>query len=221
MLFSVAAMAQNTSIQVTVTADNTYAIYTGTDTAANTFQGSDNHWEQAETYNFNLPSDNFIYVVTYSDLQSVQGFLAQFTNQTNNSVFYSDDSQWQVTATGIGPNSQPPTLENLTDEIQKANAGQNASLGWVAPTLGPNNGAFAPWKLIQGIDTAARWTWYNSQLDTSSGNAYQQPPFSGFNHDEYLIFRIAVSAVPEPESLALAVLGLGLCGVAARKRGLA
>lgn len=224
MLIALTGTAQATPIEVTVTADNVYGIYTGTGTAASTFVGADNAWPSAETYNFNLPDDNFIYVVSYTDDAVAQGFLAQFTNHSNGNVFYSSDPQWEVTATGINKNTADPqpTLAELSTQIQLANAGTNPANGWVAPTVGPVNGA-TPWGPVAGISSAAHWTWYDSHKDTRTSTSYPVP-FAGFNHDEYLIFRIAVAAtpitpsVPEPESVALALVGLGLCGAVARKR---
>ena len=119
-----------------------------------------------------------------------------------------------MTATGInrGTNDPPPSLSELSAEIVKANAGNNPSNGWVATTVGsPNTTSTYPWGARPGIDAAARWTWYDSHKDSDPG-----APFVGFNHDEYLIFRIpaAASPTPEPSSWVIActvgTLGMGL-----------
>lgn len=216
LLFSgVALQANAIPFEVDITVDNSYALYYGTETQATNFVGSDGNWQNTESYQFDLPADNFIYVVTQSDLSVAQGFLAQFTNLSNNDRFYSNDSQWQVTATGrygFAPYSGTSgDFAELTSQLLLANAGNNPSGGWVATTAGDVNGA-SPWGLRPEIDAAARWSWYSSNGDTN-------PTSPGFNHDEYLIFRISVDAqeVPEPGSLLLMGLGLlGLC--AARKR---
>ena len=195
-LASIAAHA--TEIEVTVTADNVYGIYVGTETEAHTFVAADNDWHTAETYNFDLPFDNYIYVVCYTDDFIAQGFLAQFVNKDTGYRFYSSDSQWEVTATGInkGTGSPQPTLNELTKQITLANDGSNASLGWVNTTVGPVNGG-SPWSKVPQIDASAYWTWYDSYKDKST-NPNPPIPFKGFNHDEYLIFRIAVNASPAP-----------------------
>ena len=212
-LGNVTASAIN--IKVTMTVDNSYALYYGPQTGATTFVGSDFSWPTAETYNFNLPAGQYIYVVTASDLSVAQGFLAQIENLDNGNKFYSNDPQWQVMATGLG-SSAPYTgsaadLALLSNEIVDANGGGNASNGWVGLTSGPSNGS-APWGTIAGIDAAAKWVWYSANGDTD-------PTTPGFNHDEWLVFRIPVEASPQgvPESGST----LGLMGGVLMSLGLA
>lgn len=197
---------------VDITVDNSYALFYGTQTTATNFVGSDGNWPTVEHYQFDLPTNNYIYVVTESDLAVAQGFLAQFTNQLTNERFYSNDSQWKVTATGhrgYAPyNATPGSFAELNAQLALANAGTNPSQGWVATTAGNANGA-SPWGTLSAIDSAARWSWYDSKKDGSD------PTINGYNHSEYLIFRINVGAtsVPEPSSVflfALGLIGLGL-----------
>lgn len=202
--------------EVSITVDNSYALYYGTETEATNFVGSDGSWPTAETYNFDLPTSDFIYVVTQSDLSVAQGFLAQFTNLISGERFYSNDPQWQVTATGrygFAPyGGTASDFAELTSQLVLANAGSNPSNGWVNTTAGGANGS-APWGTIAGIDSDAHWAWYNS-------NGSSNPTLGGFNHDEYLIFRISVGAseVPEPATLLLMVLGLLGLGVTRSRR---
>ena len=205
--------AQAVNVKVAITVDNSYALYYGTVTAATNFVGNDFNWPTTEVYNLNLPPNYYLYVVTASDISGAQGFLGQFENLDTVYKFYSNDPQWQVMATGlrtdVPPNygapytSSPADFALLTKEILDANnalnpSGNNLS-SWVGTTAGPTNGS-APWGTRPSIDTAARWAW-----DRSNGDP--DPTTPGFNHNEWLVFRIPIGATPESVPGPLPVLG--------------
>lgn len=142
-------------IKVSITVDNSYALYTGDYTGATTYVGTDANWPTVETYAFDLPSSAFIYVVTASDKSVAQGFLAQFENLTTGYKFYSNDPQWQVVPTGLGGTAPysgtPGDLTLLSTQIQLANTNST----WSSFTAGGTNGS-APWGYMPGIDARSR-----------------------------------------------------------------
>ncbi|KAB2319105.1 PEP-CTERM sorting domain-containing protein [Betaproteobacteria bacterium SCN1] len=220
-----AGAANASMITVSMTVDNSYALYTGTLDGATTFIGSDGNWPTVETYHFTLSPGDYIYVVTDSDKSTAQGFLAQFNNLTDGYTFYSQDPQWQVTATGLGGaapySGSVSDIGLLTREILNANAGNNASGGWTNFTTGNSNGA-SPWGAMGGIDPDASWVWY------AGGNCNTaNPTIGGCDAGEWLVFRIAAAATPDnpvpdshgvPEPASIALFGLGMLGLAAFRR---
>ncbi len=204
------------TFDVIVTSDNAYAIYIGDlagDPNTLTLEGwavnttASQIWSTESYPSVSVPDAYYIYIAVWSDDQVIQGFLADFDNITSGGKVLSGEPQWEVTATGIDldNNDLAPTLVDLGAQIALANLGTNPSGGWVANTPSPlsngDGGIHNPLITIGNIDDDAHWMWYDSGMDGSA-----TAPFDGFNHDEYLIFRIPVTA-PEPASLGLLAIG--------------
>lgn len=218
------------SFDVLVTADNQYGLYTGTHTSANDYVGGAFNTTAAaifspESYSMTLPDNGYIYITAWSDTRVLQGLMARFDSSMG--TFYagqpmpSGQPAWEVTATGLSrANGAPPvSLSDLSEQIQLANAGLNPAGGWVTPHFGPLNthaatsgmwGGSSGGQVGGGMGPDANWTWYDSGLDPSPNAPY----VNGFDHHEYLIFRLPVN-VPSPA----AAVSLGLFGlVGARRR---
>ncbi|MDX9912779.1 MAG: hypothetical protein RBS39_13205 [Phycisphaerales bacterium] len=191
-----------------------------------------------------LPASDYMYLITWSDDAILQGAIGSFTVGTT-TVGTVPATGWQVFATGIDRDSNIPsdTLTNsavdialINQQIAIANAsagGTGTSIGWVdenglLPGGGAGTGALVfgddntggaggthPFGAINGIDSAARWMWYNED-PASIGNPFSAGPEGPDGHNEFLIFRIPVSAIPAPGSMVL-LAGGGLL-VARRRR---
>ena len=207
------AMGSQT-FNVTMTVDNCYAIYTGDQLSASSLIGSAYNTTAGmiwvtESYSLTVPDLSYVYIAAWSDDAVLQGCLADFQNITLGEQVLSGDPRWEVTSTGIDlDNGSPnPTLGTMTAQILLANAGSTPSGGWVPNTPSPLDNASGGIHggTIGGIDGTARWMWYDSGLDTSPPSL-AAIPFDGFNHQEFLIFRMPVipvdTVIPEPASFA-------------------
>ena len=186
------ATAAPVTVDVQVTADNAYAIYTGNETDIYDFHGTaENHnagdIAAPETYSFSMDDGDIIYIAAWSDNMVAQGLLAEFN--IDGTILTTGNSQWEVMATGIdlGFGSPAPTMAELTTQINLANSGMVPSGGWVNTTLGGLNDAHwgTPGSVhVPSMASTLQWAWYHKPgvtLDTFS---------SGYNHDEYLVFRL-------------------------------
>lgn len=85
-----------------------------------------------------------------------------------------------------------------------------AAVDWSKPWVGPDNHQVGPWGTIANIPKSARWTWH----DSGKQKAGKTPLEGGFNHDEFLIFRIPIRYLL-PDTLTISnVVEAGCCTVA-------
>ncbi|MFG0242049.1 MAG: hypothetical protein ACF8R9_04600 [Phycisphaerales bacterium JB054] len=212
------AAADNWTVNMTV--DNLFDAYKGTaSTTVGSAVGSGNNW--AASYNFNLTgmaASDYFYVATASDFGGAQGFLGDFTNTTQNLKFNTGSPAWEVLPVGkylqqidsTWPATWPYlTMPTQTQVDQALNWAANNSSVWLTPDTFANwdnrvTGNITTWGHNSGISPKADWIWHNS---LGSGN-----PFYGYNHDEFLIFR--VKGVPAPATAGL----FGLAALAAARR---
>ena len=216
-----------------ITVDNQYDIYFGTPTTTNFFAGGDTTWTTVEYFQAlgRLPTD-YLYVATASDYSTAQGFIGTFTNTTTNATISTGDTVWEVFPAGAysatnpyGPGLWPPSLMPTQTQVDTAIAYATANNLWVAPTANPGydndpSTPIAPYSWEWGwtfanIQPTASWIWYDSGNDTYAGT-FAPVPLIGFNHDEFLVFRVA-GAVPEPATVVVLVLG-GLAALLRRRK---
>jgi hypothetical protein len=183
---------------VKITADNNYAVYTGTaSTVTPQFTGL---WTQGiKTANITPGvGENFLYIAAWDDGNTFQGLLA--TVSAGIGYVTTGSNLWRVCATNT-PVTTAPTPANLAARIVAC----NKSSGWRPTSNGPadGNAGLSPFFLWgnQAIDDSAAWIWHDNPKAPcpNTGN----PPFLQGSCDpgEYLIFRISLKSVaqcPEP-----------------------
>lgn len=217
-----AVLADNWTIHMTV--DNQYDAYFGGPTATSLVVGGDTDWTTTETYNVTGagPTD-YLYVSTASDHSVAQGFLGEFINTTQGATILTGSGFWEVFPAGrylkmidaSWPSVWPASVMPTQSEVDQAIAYATANSLWETPDSAPgyvNNLSPLPWGTRSGIAGQARWIWHDSGLQASPSP--YPAPFDGFNHNEFLVFR--VPNVPEP-SVAMGL--LALIPMALRRRG--
>lgn len=214
------AVADNWDAYLTV--DNQFDVYFGTWSQTNFYAGGGASWPtEFHITAAGRPTTDFLYVATASDHSVAQGFIGTFTNTTLNKTISTGNTDtngnqiWQVFDAGayqatnpFWPNPWPASL--MPTQAQVDTAIQFASLNslWHDPTgaTGFDNDPATPtapygypWTYYANIEQSAKWIWHDSGKDP--GTAFMPAPLSGFNHDEFLVFRVA-GEVPEPATIA-------------------
>ena len=209
-------------------------LYTAGD--ANAGNGFTNSGIGPEQYDLNgLPASDYLYLIAWSDDTTLQGALGSFTVGST-TIGTVSGVGWEVFATGIDRDSNiagdtltnsPTDIALINSQIALANTnsgGVGTSIGWVdedglLPDDSPGSGALVfgddntggaggthPFGAINGIDSNARWMWYNEDPSTIS-NPFSAGPEGPDGHHEFLIFRIPVNAIPAPGSAAVLLAG--------------
>ncbi len=214
-LLGVTAPAAADDWTMTITVDNQYDVYFGTNLVTNTFAGGDTAWPTVETYNaIGVAPTDYLYVSTASDHSVAQGFIGVFQNTTQGTTIKTGDAAWEVfpagaylqSINGSWPAVWPGGVQPTQSEVDQAITYAEINGLW-QPTSFLTNWTNAthpgPWpNNIAGIPSDATWIWHDAGV---TGGAYPAP-YGGANHDEFLIFRIAGDAVPAPGGVALAAL---------------
>ncbi len=118
----------------------------------------------------------------------------------------------------------PTQVGSLTQAIQTANSTFGSPTQepspWVVPAAysldNALGGPYNPSSVVPGIAGAAQWLWFND--GTYPASATDNLFTDGLDHGEYLIFRLPVTATPEPSSCVLFISGSIFAALAMLKR---
>jgi hypothetical protein len=183
------AHAANTS--ATLTVDNLFYLYSGNAAGNNlVLQGQGNSWPTAYSFSFDVNPGDYLYVVA-QDQGGPQGWQGYFSTPLG--ALYSNKASWDYIIA--------PTTDISAAGVMASIAGGS----WAASQAeAPYNAG--PWGSVVG-NVNATWMWHDN-FDPSASDR------------TYAIFRTvdAVAVVPEPASYAMLLAGVGLLGVAARRR---
>jgi hypothetical protein len=216
-------MADNWTIKMTV--DNQYDVYFGNSLSTSLVVGGDTNWTTTETWNVTGAGPNdFLYVSTASDHSVAQGFLGEFTNTTQSVTIETGSGLWEVFPAGkwlqlidpSWPATWPASVMPTQAEVDQAIAFATINNLWQTPDSLPsyqNSLSPSPWGTQGAISGTASWIWHDSGNQVSP--VTYPIPYDGFNHDEFLIFR--VPNVPEPAT-ALLMAGGALPLLSRRRR---
>jgi hypothetical protein len=166
----------------TVTADNYYAIYTGTpENLRYVGKYGDQQFQTAETITFTAKPGEYIYVAAWN-AGGPKAWLGQFVSDAG--TILSGTTDWEYYLTNnpyaiIGNN--PPMVNAVMDDLAKA--------AWSQVQYSIDNTPYTIWTmmnggvLIGGISPNAKWIWGSSMDDWS-------------NYGEYQLFRARVPLLP-------------------------
>ncbi len=193
--------------------DNSYAIWWGDQNSVITKYAEETNTSASGIFSGEdltpIPyvGGSYLYIIAWSDDSAYQGLIGTFSGAVS---IHTGDPRWRVLPTNKNKgNNEFPSQSEINASIAAA-----AAPDWKMPFVGAPNGG-APWNTSVGeISTDAKWVWHDSGRD----NRTKYPnspyvPFAGYNHDEFLIFRIPLDDFqePKPESKGCCVIMCQCC----------
>ena len=181
-----------TNSHATLTADNAFNLYYGDASGSYLhYVGAGGDWGASYHFDFNVNPGDYLYVMAY-DFGQPHAWQGVFT--TPSGTVFSNATSW-VAINGPAlsfPTSPAPTGDRVLSSP--------ANWGGIATELPYTSG---PWGSRVG-NSDAKWIWSSDLYST----------------DQAVLFRTAVSVspVPEPETYAMLLAGLGLLGLVARRK---
>ncbi len=146
-------------VEAVITCDNYYALFYGNERDGLTFVGRNEmgrdgnpgkyNWSMAETWNFDVGADDYLYIVAWSDNWYSQALLGQFNLGGETLYTNSEDWLYKSGTTDLGNNSPAPTVA----EVESRMGGD-----WF-PVDGSLHHGVSPWRYIDGISDDADWIW--------------------------------------------------------------
>lgn len=183
---------------VRMTADNYFAGYTGTSSAA-TVQQFSGAWSSGVYSGQFVSTATHLYVVAWDDGGVYQGLIGSLTS--GNGIVPTGSPLWSVCATNqtlSNTATAAPTATSLSAQIAACNANNR----WHPTSAGPNNVNAASstvpsgahlWGPLNNMEPTANWIWDTNATASCGGT-------NGFlvgacNPGEYLIFRLELGRV--------------------------
>lgn len=152
-----------------------------------------------------------LYFVCWSNHKIVQGFMAQLRGFGGGSIVDSANPVWKVMATGQGGFNEEkrPSIDLINQELGRSGN------QWEAPFAGSSNGDLSGKPFSFQVDSGcpdgdpnegdcipahAKFLWHDSGLDPRAKFS-EKPyvPFCGFDHNEFLIFKIRAKDIDHKE----------------------
>ena len=179
-----------TSLSSSLNVDNYFSLYVSADdTQLGTLIGSGENWPTTYSFSSGLTAGVTSYIHVVAQNESgPAGFLGSFTLSDSNFKF---------------ANGTTSLTTNATDwKVNNTGFGGTFTSAVIS---GGTNGVGPWWGNAAGNSPTAQWIW--------STNAQDNAP----DH-EFAYFSTTVTAVPEPETFAMLLAGLGMLGAVARRR---